>query len=261
MTHAHRRPPVLLVHGLFSRPGLMQNWAARFEGEGYECHAVTLPGRDPVDVARLRATTLEDAFAAVRAVRDALDRPPIVVGHSLGGLLAQKLAASTDSAALVLLASVPPGVLWAQLPALPHLLRLMPAIIAGRAVLPSERTMRAVPLSTLDPSEQDEIVPELVPDSARVFRSLLLGDRSTRVPAEAVRCPVLCVTAGSDRNVSTRSSNRLARRYDAERQHYPDAPHWIIADSLIDDIAPGVLRWLETCLPVADRPATAASAT
>lgn len=150
MTSALGNPPVLFIHGLFSRPAFMQPWVDRFGAAGHACHAVGLPGRDPTDMEVLRRATLEDYLAAVVAARDRLGSPPIVVGHSLGGLLGQRLAAQSECAALVLLASVPPGVLWAQPRALPHLLRLMPAILAGRPVLPSDATMRAVPLSTLD---------------------------------------------------------------------------------------------------------------
>lgn len=238
------QPPILFIHGLFSRPSFMQPWVDRFQANGYECRTVTLPGRDPYDPEVLRRATLDDYFDAVSSAHAELTEPPVVIGHSLGGLLGQKLAAARECSGLVLLASVPPGVLWAQAVALPHLVRLMPSIITGRAVLPSESTMRNVPLSTLDRNEQDRILPRLVPDSARVFRSLLLGSRSTRVPRDAVTCPVLCVSGGQDRNVSTRASNKLAERYGCTHRAHPTAPHWIIADSLIDDVLPDVLDWV-----------------
>ncbi len=237
-------PPVLLIHGLFSKPAFMQPWADRFAAAGHEVHVVGLPGRDPVDQEVLRRTSIDAAFAVVRRARAEIDRPPVIVGHSFGGLLAQKLAAATDCAGLVLLASVPPGVLWAQPAVVPALVRLMPSVLAGRAVLPSDRTMRRVPLSTLAPAEQDVVVPEMVPDSGRVFRSMLVGARSTRVPKEAVTCPVLAVTAGADRNVPRRSSEAIARRYGADHLVHETAPHWIIAESLIDEVAPGVLDWV-----------------
>lgn len=237
-------PPVLLVHGTFGRPSLMEPWAERFRAAGHEVHVVGLPGRDPTDPAVLRRTTIADAFAVVRAARAAIDRPPVVVGHTFGGLLAQKLAAETECAGLVLLASVPPGVLWAQPSVLPHLVRLMPRVLIGRPMLPPPATMRAVPLSTLDADEQAEVVPRMVADSGRVFRALLFGTPATRVRRADVTCPVLCVTAGEDRNVPRRSSEAIARRYDAEHIVHPTAPHWIIAESLLDEVVPGVLDWV-----------------
>lgn len=241
----HDRPPVLFIHGIFSHPRLLAPWVERFEAAGYECHAPALPGREPTDEELLSQAGLADYFKAVLAAREALDRPPIVLGHSLGGLLGQKLAATTETAALVLLASVPPGVLWTQPRSLPHLIRLLPRILAGKPILPPERTFRAIPFSTLSHEEQDGLVGRMVADSGRAFRSLTFGSSPTRVKRGAVASPVLCVSGTADRNVSTRAASRIAKRYAAEHQVHSGKPHWIVAESLLGEVAPPVLEWLQ----------------
>jgi pimeloyl-ACP methyl ester carboxylesterase len=245
------RPPILFLHGVFGRPALLGPWIRYFEAAGFECHAPTLPGRDPEDGEVLRRTSIADCFDVALAAYDSLGAAPIVMGHSLGGLLAQKVAAARDCAALVLLASIPPGVLWPQLRPLPHLFPLLPAILAARPFLPSARTMRAVPLSTLPKHEQDDLLPRLARDSGRVFREMSLGAPATRVKAADVTCPVLCVSAGSDRNVAQWMSRRIAARYNAEHQVHPGKPHWIIAESALDEVAPPVLRWLRASVAAA----------
>ena len=129
----------------------------------------------------LRSTGIEDCFNVALDAYDRLDEPPIVIGHSMGGLLTQKIAAARLLRAVVLLASVPPRILWPQLPALPHLFPVLPAVLAGKPFLPSSRTMRNVPLNTLPAAEKDELIPQLVRDSGRVFREMSLGASSTRV--------------------------------------------------------------------------------
>lgn len=247
MTSTHR-PPVLLLHGLFGRPGLLDPWVRTLERAGYEIHTPTLPGRDPIDEATLAASGVRDYFAVVSDARAGLDQAPVIIGHSMGGLLGQKLAAETETAALVLLASIPPGALSAQIRSIPHLFPLLPGILAGRAIRPSDRTMRAVPLSSLPTSEQDDILPQLVPDAGRVFRSMMLGTRDMRVTASAITCPVLCVSGTDDRNVSSRTSRAVARRYGAEHQIHDGLPHWIVAESLLEQVAPPVLAWLDDTL-------------
>ncbi|MCV7278670.1 alpha/beta hydrolase [Mycolicibacterium flavescens] len=242
------KPPVLFLHGVFGSPSLLTPWTAFFENAGFECHAPALPGREPTDDDVLARTGIEDCFEVARAAFDRLDTAPIVIGHSMGGLLTQKLAAARTPRAAVLLASIPPGVLWPQLRPLPHLFPLLPKILAGKPFRPSERTLREVPLSTLTRAEQDELLPRLVRDSGRVFREMSMGAASTRVDARAVTCPVLCVSAGEDRNVAQWMSRRLAATYQAEHQVHPRLPHWIIAASAVDEVAPPVLAWLTATL-------------
>jgi pimeloyl-ACP methyl ester carboxylesterase len=242
------RPPILLLHGLFSNPTLMTDWAEFLESAGYTCHTPAMPGHEPADPDILSRITLSDYINHALAAYDELDEAPIVIGHSIGGLIAQHVAAARNPRALVLLASAPPGVLWPQLRSLPHLLPLMPGLLAGRPVRPSDATFRAIPLHGLADDEQSEILAKFVPDSARVFTSMSLGTRDTRVDRESVSCPVLCVSGGADRNVANWISRRFARRYGAQHHHHPGLPHWIVARSALPQVAPPVLGWLDATL-------------
>ena len=252
--------PILFLHGVFGSPALMGPWVRLLEAEGHAVHTPALPGRDPADDRVLAHTGVEDCVAVALEAYDRIGQPSIVIGHSLGGLLALKIAAARDPRAAVLLASVPPGVSWPRLRSSPHLLPLVPKIVAGKPLLPSARTMRAVPLSTLSVAEQEAVIPRLVRDSGRVFRQISMGSPATRVPEAEVTCPVLCVSGGADQNVPAWVSRRIAKRYGAEHQVHPGKPHWIIAESLIADVAPPVLEWLRAAvvtrmaMPNAPRP-------
>ena len=242
-------PPILFLHGVFGRPSLLAPWTDFLETAGYRVHAPAMPGREPTDDPVLAGTGIEDCFAVALDAYDRIGEPAIVIGHSMGGLLAQKIAAARSPRAAVLLAPVPPGVLWPRRRPLPHLIPVMPRILAGKPFLPSARTMREVPLNTLPAAEQEELIPRLVRDSGRVFREMSMGAASTKVRAADVTCPVLCVIAGSDQNVAPWLSRRIARRYGAERQDHPGKPHWIIARSALDEVAPPVLEWLRRTVP------------
>lgn len=243
--HPSRRPPpVLFIHGMFSDPGLLAPWLQRLEAAGYQTHAPSLPGRNPTDIQLLGRVGVPEFVDAASTARERLERPPIVIGHSLGALVAQRLAAVTQTAALVLLAPVPPWVLMPQLRILRYQIPLMPAILAGRAVMPPAAAFRAIPFSTLKRDEPDGLIPRMVPDAGRAFRSMSFGTSAVRVKREAVNCPVLCVSGTADRNVAPWIHRRIARRYSAEHHVYEGMPHWIVADSLIDEVAPPVLDWL-----------------
>lgn len=241
---ARDKPPILFLHGVFGSPSLLDPWTCLFEAAGHTVHAPAMPGREPTDDAVLTRTGIAECFAVALEAYDRIGEPAIVIGHSMGGLLTQRIAAARNPRAAVLLASVPPGVSWPRLRPIPHLFPIMPKIVAGLPFLPSARTMREVPLSTLPAAEQETLIPRLVRDSGRVFRELSMGSAATRVTASQVTCPVLCVSGGSDQNVAPWVSRRIAKRYGAAHQVHPGKPHWIIAESVLDEVAPPVLEWL-----------------
>jgi pimeloyl-ACP methyl ester carboxylesterase len=239
------KPPVLLLHGVFGSPSLLRPWVRFLEESGYVCHVPCFPGREPPDDRALEKMGVAECVHIALRAYDEIGEPAIVIGHSFGGFIAQKVAAARNCAGMAMLAPVPPGVLWPQLRSLPHLFPVLPAILAGRPFRPSANTMRAVPLSTLPPEEQEALIPRLVRDSGRVFRTMSLGPPIMRVDADNVTCPVLCATAGADRNVAPWISRRIAARYRAEHHVYPGLPHWIIAESALPQVGPPTVAWLD----------------
>ena len=237
-----RYAPVLFIHGAFSRASHWHAWMRMFADAGFECTAPSLPGHEPPDPIALGRLTLGDYLRALEPLRAAAGTPPIIIGHSMGGLLAQQLAASGPCAALVCLASAPPWALPAQLRALPYLAPLMPRILAGRALQVPESTFRALVLHDLPAREQDELAATLGCESGRAYRTMILG--TARVAATAVRCPVLCVSGSEDRIVGPRVARAIASRYGAIHQVLVDRGHWLLAQAGLEAVARPVLDWL-----------------
>jgi pimeloyl-ACP methyl ester carboxylesterase len=238
-----KRPPIIFVHGAFSRASHCDALAACFRSAGFDCHVPSLPGHDPSDPALLSRLSLADYQVALNRVQLALPTAPILIGHSMGGLLAQHLAAAGPCAALVCVASAPPGMLPAQFRAWPYLAPLLPRILAGRAIHPSEATFRYLALHDLPPEEQDHVASSLGSESGRAYRAMILG--TSRVRASDVRCPVLCVSGGKDRIVSQRVARRIAAHYRADHRVLPDRGHWLLARAGIERVAQTVLEWLD----------------
>jgi pimeloyl-ACP methyl ester carboxylesterase len=111
--NATGRIPVVFVHGLWLLPSSWDRWAEVFDEAGYAALAPGWPD-DPETVAEANANP--DAFAnkTVGDVADhfaevigKLDRKPVVIGHSFGGLLAQILAGRGLSTATVAIDPAP----------------------------------------------------------------------------------------------------------------------------------------------------------
>jgi pimeloyl-ACP methyl ester carboxylesterase len=100
-----RGTPLLFVHGAFHGAWCWDEHFLDFFAER-NYHAVALDLRNhPGDPA---GATVADYVADVRAAADALSRPPVVIGHSMGGFVVQKYLADHPAPAGVLLASAPP---------------------------------------------------------------------------------------------------------------------------------------------------------
>lgn len=105
---------ILFIHGMFMTGRSWAPWIERFEARGFRCHAPSWPGHDGA-AAELRAAPdpqlatlgLADVVAAVRAVACALEAP-ILVGHSMGGLVVQLLLQQGIGARGVAIAPAPP---------------------------------------------------------------------------------------------------------------------------------------------------------
>jgi pimeloyl-ACP methyl ester carboxylesterase len=117
--NASTATPVVFIHGLWLLPSSWDNWAALFEEAGYIALTPDWPD-DPesVEVARaepeaLAGKTLKQVADHTTEVITALDKKPIVIGHSTGGLLAEMLAGRGLSAVTV---AIDPGVFRGVLP-------------------------------------------------------------------------------------------------------------------------------------------------
>src|SRR6185436_6652605 len=103
------KSPVVLIHGAFCGPWSLQGLQQKFERCGYSCTAPALRFHDRARPPPALATTgLADYAADLEDEVRALRSPPILVGHSMGGLMAQQVAARTKVAALILLAPSAP---------------------------------------------------------------------------------------------------------------------------------------------------------
>ena len=105
---------VVLIHGLWMTPRSWEHWVAHYEGRGYRVLAPTYPGFEGevealrADPAPIERVTIPETVAQLEQVVGALERPPILMGHSAGGFLVQALLDHGFGAAGVAIDSAPP---------------------------------------------------------------------------------------------------------------------------------------------------------
>jgi len=105
------KPTIVLVHGLWLTPRSWEGWIDRYQKAGYNVLAPSWPGlegeveairKDPSPLKRLKLKTVVDHYE--RIIRK-LETPPIIMGHSFGGLIVQMLVDRGLGAAGILIDS------------------------------------------------------------------------------------------------------------------------------------------------------------
>lgn len=247
---------IFMIHGMWGGAWCWSNYQDFFESRGYRAIATTLPyhDMDPQGIpdARLGSLSLLDyADALEREVRR-LDDAPILMGHSMGGLLAQILASRGQARAAVLLAPASPAGI------MPLTLSVVRSFWAtqlrwGCWRKPMRQSFAAAAYSMLHllpPQQQREIYDRLVYESGRATFEIgywpLDRTAASHVDQRKVTCPVLVVAGGEDRITPASVVRRVARKYQtvATYREFARHAHWILAEPGWEEIAQCVAGWL-----------------
>ncbi len=247
-------PRIVFVHGMFQNPVSWDQWLPYFDRLGYDCTAPAWPLHDG-DPATLRADPpaglgelrLADILGAMRAAAGA-DRP-IMVGHSVGGLVTQVLLDEGLLSAGVAICPVAPNAMvefdWGFLK--------NSAIIAnplkGDAIAPmDEKTFHGAFANTL--SARDAALAfarTATHDSRNVFRDCLGEDG--RVDLARPHAPLLLVGAQEDQITPVELIEKNAQAYASDAgivgfRAFPGRSHFICGEPGWEEVANYVAKWL-----------------
>lgn len=240
------KPPIVVVHSAFADHRPYENYLRRFSEAGFDCYAISRRGRAGRPSSELEGVRVADYCDDVLAVLDEIDGEPIVVGHSLGGVIGQRVAEAGRCRMLVLVAAAPP---WALAPSLHSTLALssrMPAILLGRPFMISEAGASRLMLNAFPASDRRRVYARFPRESGAAFRELLTG--RVRVDASKVKCPVFYVRGDADRVISERVGRRIAERYGGDYEEYAGHGHWFAEEPGWERPAAGILSWIESKL-------------
>jgi len=245
---ATRPAPLVLVHGAWHGAWCWEDtFLPYFAAAGYAVYALSLrghgrsPGRE-----RLRWMSIADYVADLTAVVEGLPAGPILIGHSMGGLVVQRYLERRAAAAAVLLASVPTsGATAAAL----RVLRDHPAQFAKinlkLSLYPVVETPALARQYLFSPQTPPEIVaavhPRLQDESYRAFLDMML-----RLPRPGrVHTPLRVLGGAGDSIFSPGEVERTARAYGTTATIYPGVGHNLMLEPGWERVAGEILAWLD----------------
>lgn len=252
---------VFMIHGMWGGPFYWEPFRSVLEPAGWHCIATTLPfhDADPADPPdpRLGRASLLDYAAALEAEIAALPAPPVLIGHSMGGLLAQMLCARGRARAAVLLAPASPAGIFAIRPSV--LRSFLPVMLRWgfwrRPMRQPFATAVYAMLHRLPETQQRETYARFVHESGRAAAEIgfwpLDRRRASHVDPARVTCPLLVLTGAEDRITPAPVVRQVARRYGAGYHELDGHAHWLMAEPGWEAVAARVLDWLDALPPAA----------
>jgi pimeloyl-ACP methyl ester carboxylesterase len=243
-------------------PLCWEGWIERYEQAGHRVLAPAWPGmdgevadlrRDPSAFARLGVTEIADHYDAI--VR-ALDEPPIIVGHSFGGLVCELLLDRGLGAAGVAVHPAPAkGILGLPF----STLRVGFAALRNpanrhRAVMLTPQQFHYAFTNTLSREQSDPVYERYaVPGPGRPLFQAAFANFNPRAATRVQRrngdrAPLLLIAGGRDHVVptsTTRSNLRLFRKSGAvtELKQFPERSHYTLGQDGWEEVADSALAW------------------
>lgn len=243
-------PPLLFIHGAWHGAWCWHNFLDYFPQKGFDCHAPSLCGHGKSDNNKsLKMTRLDDYVENVRSIVDSIfseyGKKPVIIGHSMGGLIVQKyLETDHDIPKAVLLATVPRHGVWQTT------LRM-----AGRMPIPFIMVNLAWslwPLVGTKKRTQKAFFSENIPESKLNEYFLLMQDESYlgfwdmlifRLPSpKKVKTPLMVLGAKNDTIFSVKEIKSTAKAYGTEAIIFNDMAHDMMLEENWKDVADYIIK-------------------
>lgn len=256
--------PVVFVHGLWIHSSSWEGWMDAYRESGYAPSAPGWPG-DGESVAATRANAgavagfgLEDIARVYRGVIGGLEERPVVVGHSFGGLIAQKLLAGGYARAAV---AIDPGQIKGVKPVPLAQIRSGLPVLSNpgnkkKAVSLTRKQFRYGFGNAIPESESDELFERwAIPGPGKPLFEASTANFSKSSPAavdthKSDRGPLLIIGGGKDHTVPevvAKAAHKLYAGSSAVTDYhaFPDRGHSLVIDHGWREIADYTLAWLQ----------------
>ncbi len=245
--------PLLFIHGAGGTSEYLKNYLQFFARAGWQSYAINLRGHHPSDQEfALAHTTIEDYVEDVeRVMRELAIENCVLIGHSMGGLIALKTAMKFKSVkALITIASSPPFGVPLEMHAdlldpgtmMKSVWDMMNFTPAATSAFMAEKTL----LNNIDEAEREEIFRMFVAESLMVGYQIAQG---VFVDPAQIKCPELVIGCKLDVMAPESMEQKLAEFLQADYISYEQFAHLPMLETGWEQSAKDIANWLKKNIP------------
>jgi len=247
---------IMMIHGMWCSGWHWSNYETYFKAKGYTCITPTLRYHniDPKDPPppKLGTISLLDYAEDLEKLIQKMDQKPIVMGHSMGGLLAQILASRGLAKSLVLLTPASPsGINALRFSVIKSFWSILTTwgFWKNSHRLSFDMAVYSM-LNLLPVQEQKAVYEKCVYESGRAASEIglwMFDPRdSSKVDESKVTCPVLVVCGTRDKITPACVVRNVAKKYKSSTyKEFENHAHWVIGEPGWEKIAEFIFDWLK----------------
>jgi pimeloyl-ACP methyl ester carboxylesterase len=248
---------IFMIHGMCGGAWCWDNYKKFFEEQGYNCIIPNLrwhniESKNSPD-SMIGTTSLLDYVSDLEKEIDKLNTTPILIGHSMGGLLAQIIAERKKIKALILLSPASSyGILDLKMSVLKIFSNFFKEFpFWNKPIKKNFKTMSYSMLNLCSEEEKIKIFDKFCYESGRALSEIGFWffdfKKAAKVNANNVNCPVLFIVGGKDRIIPTSIVRKTADKYKvvSDFKIFPNNAHWLLGEPNWEKIAGYIDNWIK----------------
>lgn len=228
---------ILFVHGVCHSAWCWEEkFIPYFQELGYQCIALNLPGHETPGSTHRISYSLNDYIQALHQAVEKLDQPPIIIGHSMGGMILQRFLKKGHCKKAILLSSVPPsGALMASLRVIIRNLGTLPYLFTGNLL----GVFRKYPQLMFNEAKiAEKYTPKMCAESFPAFVGLV-------VPVfHKITTPIFVIGGSDDQLITVQEFSQTAKHYGAELAIIKGGSHDLMLDVDFEKTAKVIQEWI-----------------
>ncbi len=245
------KSPVVFIHGLWSTPEIWLTFRDFYRDRGYTVHTPQLRHHEfhTANLQSLSETSMADYLNDLTEFINRLDQKPILIGHSMGALLALQLASKGLAEQAILLSPLAPagyfGLHFHTLKSLANIFRHWG--FWRQAIKLSSKDANFAVLNQLPDEARPTLYQEMVHESGRALSEVFFWffdrNRTTKVK-KSIPCRVLVMAGRHDHISPATVCRNVARDYGADYMLLENHGHWLPTETGRERIAEQSEIWL-----------------